>query len=147
MNEKNLERGKEKMKNELSLVNENLRKVYCSINANDEEGKKVMYNALTGSDILLNDIVGQEISVKDVFIQEKEVVDEQTGEVKTKYRTILIDENGQSYATGAYGVYNSLMTIFSLYGTPENWSNPLKFQVVKIKSGKSNFESLKLILK
>ena len=135
------------MKNELSLVNENLKKTYCSIDRTNEEATKIMYNALTGSDILLNDIVGETISVKDVFIQEKEIVDDKTGEVKPKYRIILIGENGESYATGAYGIYNSLMTIFSLYGTPEVWEKPLKFEVAKVKSGKSNFESLKLILK
>lgn len=135
------------MKNELSLVNARLNNTYCSILADDEKNKKIMINALNGCDVLLNDIVGETIEIENVFIQEREIIDENTGEVKKKYRTILIDKNGKTYATSAYGVYNSLMNIFALYGTPESWKEPKTFEVKKIKNNKNGFESLKLILK
>ena len=35
-------------------------------------------------------------------------VDEETGELKTKFRTILFDKSGQTYATGSYGIFNVL---------------------------------------
>lgn len=135
------------MKNELSLVNASLNNTYCSILADDEKNKKIMINALNGCDVLLNDIVGETIVIENVFIQERETIDEKTGEVKNKYRTILIDKNGKTYATSAYGVYNSLMNVFALYGTPETWKEPKTFEVKKIKNNKNGFESLKLILK
>lgn len=135
------------MKNELSLVNESLKNVFCSILADDEKNKKIMINALNGCDVLLNDIVGETIVIENVFIQERETVDEKTGEVRKKYRTILIDNNGKTYATSAYGVYNSLMNVFALYGTPETWKEPKTFEVKKVKNNKNGFESLKLILK
>lgn len=135
------------MKNELSLVNARLNDTYCSILADDEKNKKIMINALNGCDVLLNDIVGESIEIENVFIQEREIIDEKTGEVKKKYRTILIDKNGKTYATSAYGVYNSLMNVFALYGTPETWKEAKTFEVKKIKNNKNGFESLKLILK
>lgn len=135
------------MKNDLSLVNARLSDTYCSILADDEKNKKIMINALNGCDVLLNDIVGESIIVENVFIQERETIDEKTGEVKKKYRTILIDKNGKTYATSAYGVYNSLMNVFAVYGTPDTWKEPKTFEVKKIKNNKNGFESLKLILK
>lgn len=135
------------MKNELSLVNARLSDTYCSILADDEKNKKIMINALNGCDVLLNDIVGETIVIENVFIQERETIDEKTGEARKKYRTILIDKNGKTYATSAYGVYNSLMNVFALYGTPDTWKEPKTFEVKKIKNNKNGFESLKLILK
>ena len=135
------------MKNDLSLVNAKINDTYCSILADDEKNKKIMINALNGCDILLNDIVGEIIELENVFIQEREIIDEKTGEVRKKYRTILIDKNGKTYATSAYGVYNSLMNVFALYGTPETWKEPKSFEVKKVKNNKNGFESLKLILK
>ena len=135
------------MKNELSMVNARLSDTYCSILADNEKNKKIMINALNGCDVLLNDIVGETIEIENVFIQERETIDEKTGEVKKKFRTILIDKNGKTYATSAYGVYNSLMNVFALYGTPETWKEPKTFEVKKIKNNKNGFESLKLILK
>ena len=85
-------------KNELSLFNGNVGAIYCSKVANSDEEKKDLFNALESCDALLNDCVGQEINLKDVYCEEKEVLDEETGETKKKYRTILFDVSGQTYA-------------------------------------------------
>ena len=114
-------------------------KSYCSINPKTEEEKKQLFNALEQCDILLNDIVGQDIMIKDIFCEEREYTDEETGELKTKYRTIIFDETGKTYATAAYGIYNVLNKIIAIYGLPENWSKPLSVKVIKrqTKNGKS----------
>ena len=65
------------------------------------------------------------------YIEEKQVLDEETGELKTKYRTILFDKSGQTYATGSYGIYNVLKKIVQIYGLPESWEKPLKVKVAK----------------
>lgn len=127
-------------KNELSLFNKEMSKQYCSKNLETIEEKKEMYNALESCEVLLNDIKGEEIEVRDVYCEEKTVVDETTGIVKTKYRTILFDKDGKTYATGSYGVFNSLRKIFAIYGTPETWEEPVKVKVSTrpLKDGKSS---------
>ena len=105
--------------------------VYCSKVAETEKEKKELFNALESCDALLNDCVGQEINIKDIYVEEKQVMDDETGEIKTKYRTILFDENGQTYATGSYGIYNVLKKIVQIYGLPESWEKPLKVKVAK----------------
>lgn len=140
-----------KMTNELSVL-ENNKKEFIGLLPTTTEEKKVVYNALESCDKLLNDCVGDKIKIKNVYIQERSLdnngdtivaVDNETGEVieadeiekaekvKSKYRIILIGEDGKTYATGSYGVYNSLMRLFALYGTPQDWSEPLEVEIVK----------------
>lgn len=130
---------------ELSLFNEMEQNVYCSKVARTEEEKKELFNALESCDALLNDCVGQEINIKDIYIEQKQVVDEETGELKTKYKSILFDENGQTYATGSYGIYNVLKKIVRIYGLPDVWKNPLKVIVAKRPIGNGK-QSLTLTL-
>ena len=118
-------------KRELTLFSGIKQNVYCSKLAESEKEKKELFNALESCDALLNDCVGQEIDIKDIYVEEKQVMDDETGEIKTKYRTILFDENGQTYATGSYGIYNILKKIVQIYGLPETWENPLKVKVAK----------------
>ena len=121
------------MNNELMLNNNDL-KIYSSVKANNVEERKNIYNALEKCDVLLNDIVGTEINIKDFYIEERHKVetDESTGEVKTitKYRTILFDTEGKTYATGSYGVYNALRRICMVYGEP-TWTDGVMVKVDK----------------
>lgn len=132
-------------KGELTLFNGIKQNVYCSKLAETEKEKKELFNALESCDALLNDCVGQEIEIKDIYVEEKQIIDDETGEMKTKYRTILFDENGQTYATGSYGIYNVLKKIVQIYGLPESWEKPLKVKVAKRPIGNGK-QSLTLTL-
>lgn len=125
-------------KNELTLFNGEGNRTYCSKMVEGEEDKKELFNALETCDALLNDCVGQEINIKDVYCEEREIVDDETGEVKKKYRTILFDVSGQTYATGSYGIFNIMKKLFAIYGTP-TWEEGIKVKVAKrpIGNGKS----------
>ena len=132
-------------KGELTLFSGIKQNIYCSKVAESEKEKKELLNALESCDALLNDCVGQEIEIKDMYVEEKQVVDEESGEMKTKYRTILFDENGQTYATGSYGIFNVLKKIVGIYGLPTTWEKPLKVKVEKRPIGNGK-QSLTLTL-
>ena len=132
-------------KGELTLFSGIKQNVYCSKITESEEDKKKLFNALESCDVLLNDCIGQEIEIKDIYVEEKQVVDEATGELKTKFRTILFDKSGQTYATGSYGIYNVLKKIVQIYGLPTNWEKPLKVKVAKRPIGNGK-QSLTLTL-
>lgn len=129
----------EEKKNELTLFTGVKAQTFCSKVVEKEEEKKELFNALETCDALLNDCVGQEIEVKDIYCEEKEVIDDETGELKKKYRTILFDVNGQTYATGSYGIFNVVKKLISIYGLP-TWENGIKVKVAKrpIGNGKSS---------
>ena len=113
--------------------------------------QKKIFNLDSHVDNLLNDCEGELIRVKEVLIKrykkpmKEPLIDDETGEIKTKYRTILFDENGQTYATGSYGIYNILKKIVQIYGLPESWENPLKVKVAKRPIGNGK-QSLTLTL-
>ena len=132
-------------KGELTLFSGIKQNVYCSKVAETEKEKKELFNALESCDALLNDCVGQEIDIKDIYVEEKQVIDDATREIKIKYRTIWFDENGQTYATGSYGIYNILKKIVQIYGLPESWEKPLKVKVAKRPIGNGK-QSLTLTL-
>lgn len=132
-------------KGELTLFSGIKQNVYCSKVTETETEKKELFNALESCDVLLNDCVDQEIEIKDIYVEEKQVVDEATGELKTKYRTILFDKSAQTYATGSYGIYNVLKKIISIYGLPTTWEKPLKVKVTKRPIGNGK-QSLSLTL-
>ena len=135
----------EENKNEITLFSGVQAKVYCSKQATSEKEKKELFNALESCDALLNDCVGQEIEVQDIYVEEKEVIDDETGEQKTKFRTIIFDKNGQTYATGSYGIFNVMKKIIQIYGLPETWDKPIKVKVAKRPIGNGK-QSLTLTL-
>ena len=121
---------------ELSIFEQNSKPAFCSIKAESEADKIKLLNALESCDVMLNDVAPTEIVVKDVYVQpyEKEMED---GEVKQKYRTILIDTEGKSYLTTSCYYFCALSKIFNVLGTPDKWSNPYTFEIFKktLKSG------------
>lgn len=131
--------------NQLTLFSGIKQNIYCSKVAKTEKEKKELFNALESCDALLNDCVGQEISIQDIYVEEKQVQDEETGELKTKFRTIIFDASGQTYATGSYGIYNVMKKIVGIYGLPDTWEKPLKVKVAK-RPIKDNKQSLTLVL-
>lgn len=125
-----------------SIFKSTNRETFCTMDLDDEDNKISLYNSLQGCDVRLNDIKGTVLSVVEVFIEKKEVAerdektdeiiyDEETGEIKTKikYRTILFDDEGKTYVSSAYGIYNSLRQIISIFG------NPSKDNIIKVKVG------------
>lgn len=131
--------------NALTLFSNNASDVFSSKVAKTEEDKKALFNALESCDCLLNDCVGKEITIKDVYCEKTESIDEETGEARPKYRTILFDVDGKTYATGSYGIYNVMKKIIGIYGLP-TWEDGLKVKVIKqkVNNGKSKL-SLTLV--
>ena len=131
--------------NELTIFSGVKNNVYCSLKVESEEEKKKLFNTLEKCDVLLKDCIGQEIAIKDIYVEEREKTDEETGELKAKYRTILFDENGQTYATGSYGIYNVLRKLIGVYGQPTEWKESIKVKVANKNIGNGK-QTLTLIL-
>lgn len=128
-------------------INETVKK--CTLDLDDEENQVKLYNVLTGdADALLNDMIDQTIVMTGAFMDKhpSTVVDEETGEVTgttSKYRIIIFDNEGKTYATGSYGIYNSLNMIIDIFGNPSE-EHPIKVKVSK-KATSNGHNTLTLI--
>ena len=119
--------------NNIVLFNkENLeRQMFATIDASTMENKAKLFNATENADVLANDCVGEEFTLVDAYIERIATVDEETGEQKVKYRTILFGEDGKTYASGAYGIYNTVAKILQIYGVETLHDKGLKVEIAK----------------
>ena len=75
--------------NKNTLMTQTISNTYTTISVKTMEEKKKLYNALEQCDVLLNDCEDAEIELKDFYVAKYDRLDEKTGEIKTKYRTII----------------------------------------------------------
>ena len=120
-------------------------KKFTTLDLSDKDNQIALYNSLQECDVRINDIIGQTIEIADLYIEEKPKVDEKTGELSRKFRVIVYDVEGKTYVSTAYGVYNSLRTIMSIFGNPSK-ENPIKVVVGKRPYKNTGKESLILTI-
>lgn len=121
---------------EIELTN---KQTYCSIPLDTTENKKKVFAISENADGVVADHIDESILLKDLFLQKYEKIDEETGEVITRTRTILISADGTSYASASKGLYNSVLKLIALLGKPDEWDEPIEIKVkeVSIDKGKT----------
>lgn len=107
---------------------------YFSGQVKTAEEKKALVNLMNNPDKRLADAINMEITVKDIYVEQVELVKEETGEIKTCPRIVLIAEDGTSYGCVSYGILGSLKKIMAVYGQP-TWTDPVVVKPVFINKG------------
>ena len=124
---------------------------YCSIKDDGKRATKVaIYNAISVSDEQLADHINEVLEIVNVVAHPVSLVDENTGEVITALRTVLIDKSGKAYNAVSGGIANAVSRIMAIVGTPEDgaWEKePVKVKVkqVKTRNGVNKVNTLELI--
>lgn len=108
---------------------------YCSMTANTDKEKALLFNATNNPDYRLGDSINQTISVKDVFVEAVTCVNRETGEANVCPRIVLIDTDGKGYACVSLGIFSAIKKIFGIYGEPNMWKAPLPLTVKQITKG------------
>ena len=116
---------------EIAIFDGKQKPFYCSVKANTLEDKKKLFNALENCDLLLNNCVGQKIKMKDIYVEQYLAKESEEDEGKLKYRTIIFADDGKTYVSTSYGIYNVLNKIFGIYGLPDTWTDPIEVEVSK----------------
>ena len=97
---------------------------------------------MQGNSERLGNVIGEVIEVEHVLAHRVDMIDEETGEVTTGDRVILVDRNGRSFAGVSVGVRKSLQFIMALYGMPP-WTPELKLRVGQIETKRGRTFTLK----
>lgn len=110
--------------------------VWTSLNQDNPE--KILL-AMQDADYSLIDYMdehpGAVLLLQDVLIHNIQLTDEETGELKTEPRTVLIDVDGKRYASVSRGVIGSLQKIFPLFGIPP-YDPPMAITARRVKTRK-----------
>lgn len=117
---------------------------YCSMVADTPEEKATLFNAMNNPDERIADHINETIAVKDLYCEVVQCVNQETGEVSTCPRIVLIDDKGKSYASVSLGIYSAMKKLMSIYGQP-TWDKPIKVKVMQISKGTRKMLSLKLV--
>ena len=125
-------------KMDLNMLTNPENNMFCTIKADDHKSKVAIYNAITTPSKKMDDILNVPFNLKDIIAHPVEIVDEETGEVVTMLRTILIDDEGNSYAGVSLGVVSAIQRIFAIFGKPETWDEPLKVKLIKADTRSNN---------
>lgn len=119
---------------------------YTDMNLTDRNAAVTFYNATSNPANKLKEHVNEVLSLVHVSVECVEISKEDTPEGKAiAPRIVLITEDGQSYSCVSVGVYQSLKRMFTLLGTPDTWTEPVKIKPMLISTKKGQVLSLNLV--
>ena len=121
--------------NNTVLTDLNNTESYCSIKGDTREALVAMYNAINSPDHKLSDFVGKKLNIKDISIERVENMNDETGEMATNARVVLIDDNGESYTCVSSGIYSAIKKLVAVFGEP-TWEPALPVEVQNLSTKK-----------
>ena len=117
---------------------------YCSVVAQTDEEKALLFNATNNTAHRLSDCINMVINVKDIFVEVVNCTNQETGEVTPCPRIVLINEKGEGYQCVSMGIFSALKKLFAIYGEPKDWSKPIKLEVKQVTKGERKMLTLNI---
>lgn len=138
------------MSNELMTMNdfgkilETVGDAYTSLDLSSPEQKVKLYNAINGATDKISALINVEIKMMDAVMIPSQAVDDKTGELKYIVRSIIIDTDGNSYASSSSGMQNSLRNILAIFGTL-HFDEGLKVKIKQVETKRGRTFTLELV--
>lgn len=107
---------------------------FSSLSANTDEEKANLFNAINNPEKRLADCINMTINTKDLYIEVVQCTNEETGEVTSCPRIVIIDDNGVSYQAVSLGIYSALKKVVQIFGVP-TWTKPIALEVKQVTKG------------
>lgn len=117
---------------------------YSSMNVQDHDQAVAFYNAVTNPTGKLKEHINETLNLVHVSVEPIEVK-RGDGTTNIAPRIVLVTDAGDSYSCVSVGVYAALKRIFSLFGTPDTWKNPLPIKPVLQAIKKGQVLSIQLV--
>lgn len=117
---------------------------FCSMTATNDKEKAQLYNAMNNPTERLSDNINKVIEAKDLYCEIVNCTNEETGEITSCPRIVIIDKNGVSYQCVSIGIYSALKKVIQVYGTP-TWETPVKLEVKQITKGSRKMLTLNVV--
>ena len=109
---------------------------FCSVKAETNAEKALVFNAANNPQHKVADFINKTILVKDVYAETIELLNEETGELASAPRIVLIDSWGEAYESVSVGMFSSLKKLTAIFGEP-TWEEPIPVVIKqeKVKNG------------
>ncbi|AXF52058.1 MAG: single-stranded DNA-binding protein [Podoviridae sp. ctbd591] len=133
-----------------SLINLETNETYTSFVPNTLEEQKRMFNAINNPNFRVGDMINKTINIADVILTGVELSDNDGYEGDTEkaarkaIRTILIDDNGNSYAATSDGISTSVKSLLSVFGTL-HFDDPITVEIKQVTTKRGSLLTFVLV--
>lgn len=83
--------------------------------------------------------LNETIALANVVLQPVSVTSTLTGEIVDATRVILVDKDGKAYTTVSDTVLRDLNTLFSIFGMPSEWPEPINVEIARVRGNGGHF--------
>lgn len=122
----------------VSATAENVGKTVCSITptGNRKEDARI-FSALNNPEYRIANFINKKIAVTDVLVEIRELLNEESGEIETAPRVVLIDEDGKAYQAVSKGIFNAVQNAYRVFGAAP-WEPALEIEIKQVAVGKGS---------
>lgn len=122
----------------VAVTSDNIGKMVCSIQptGNRKEDAKI-FAALNNPEFRIANFINKRIKVQNVLVEIREIMNEETGEIDTAPRVVLISDDGKAYQAVSKGVFNAVKNAYEVFGKAP-WEPPLEIEIKQIAVGKGS---------
>lgn len=122
----------------VAVTSENVGAMVCSIEPTGDRKKDAqIFGALNNPEFRLANFINKRIKVENVLVEIRDLLNEETGEVETAPRVVLIDEDGKSYQAVSKGIFNAVKNAYSVFGQAP-WTPALEIEVKQVAVGRGS---------
>lgn len=97
----------------------------------DRKTSAKIFNAMNNPQNKVADCINQTIAVTDYLIEMTEIENQETGEVDTVPRVVLVDDKGEAYQAVSFGMYNVVRNTVAVCGDAP-WVPPVKLKIKQV---------------
>ena len=122
----------------VAATQDNIGKMICSIKptGNRKEDAKI-FAALNNPEFRLANFINKTLKIQNVLVEIREIMNDETGEIETAPRVVLISEDGKAYQAVSKGIFNAVKNAYEVFGQAP-WDPPLEIEVKQIAVGKGS---------
>ena len=122
----------------VAVTSENVGAMVCSIEPSGDRKKDAqIFGALNNPEFRLANFINKRIKVENVLVEIRDLLNEESGEVETAPRVVLIDEDGKAYQAVSKGIFNAVKNAYTIFGQAP-WTPALEIEVKQVAVGRGS---------
>ena len=122
----------------LAPTTDNVGQTFCSIvpTGNRKDDARI-FAALNNPEFRVANFINKHIKIANVLVEIREFMDEDTGEIDTAPRVVLIADDGKAYQAVSKGIFGAIKNAYQVFG-PAPWDPALEIEIKQIPCGKGS---------